>query len=156
MGRCDHRHSPSRRAAGWRAAREFWEDADCAQEKDWHCATCGIPIQEPKVYHVGMCKFPFFTPVLYCVCTKAIARLGNVFPSVIVMVACNLTALYLDKMLTFRLLPALLLSYGKWTPVIQKQGDEPSLRKKNGKRELIIKIAMLLMGMVCGGWVLLR
>ena len=72
------------------------------------------------------------------------------------MVACNLTALYLDKMLTFRLLPALLLSYGKWTPVIQKQGDEPSLRKKNGKRELIIKIAMLLMGMVCGGWVLLR
>ena len=154
MCECNHRHSPSKRAGSWQAVKEFWEPINYSQEKEWHCATCGLLIEKPKAYNKVAYLQIFFIPVLYCLCTKIIALLAKVFPSIVVMATCNIAALYLILMLGFRLFPAIVLSFGKWTLAIPNQDDGHILKTDKEKNESFIKLKMLLFGLTFGAIIL--
>lgn len=154
MCKCNHRHSPSKRAGSWKAVKEFW-DYSYKKKKDLRCADCGEFLKTPKSYYVITYISSFLCPVLICAITHIILQNKKIFSNAGTIVLCIFLESCISAILFFRLLPALALSFGKWVLVPSLESDYASRKSPKIETEYSVKFVMYIFGIVIGVLILI-
>ena len=154
MCKCNHRHSPSKRAGSWKAVKEFW-DYSYKKKKDLRCADCEELLKIPKSYYITTYVSSFLCPILICAITHIILLNEKTFSDVGIMALCIFLVSCISAILFFRLLPALALSFGKWELVPSLESDYASRKSQKMETEYSVKFVMYIFGIVIGVLILI-